>query len=57
MLTLFVDDILLTGPSIRVLQDVQDTLKTKFSISELGPVSLILGIEVTRDTERGTLQL
>ena len=41
MLTLFVDDILLTGPSIGVLQDVQDTLKTKFSISELGPVSLI----------------
>ena len=36
---------------------MQDTLSTTFPISELGPVSLILGMEVTRDTERGTLQL
>ncbi|CAM9567978.1 unnamed protein product [Sphacelaria rigidula] len=31
MLTLFVNDILLTGPSIKLLQDVQDTLKNIFS--------------------------
>ncbi|CAN0030647.1 unnamed protein product, partial [Sphacelaria rigidula] len=57
MLTLFVDDILLIGPSIKLLQDVQDTLKNKYAISDLGPVSLILGMKVSRDTERGTLKL
>ena len=57
MPTLFVDDILLTGPSIKILQVVQDTLEAKFPISDLGPVSIILGIETTRDTERGTMKL
>ncbi|CAM9668704.1 unnamed protein product, partial [Sphacelaria rigidula] len=44
MLTLYVDDVLITGPSISILQQVQDALKSRFSISELGPVSLFLGI-------------
>ena len=39
MLTLIVDDILLTGLSVSLLQHVQDMLKNFFSISELGPVS------------------
>ncbi|CAM9956155.1 unnamed protein product [Sphacelaria rigidula] len=57
MATLFVDDILMTSSSISLLQQVQDTLKTKFSISALGPVSLILGMEVIRDEARGNLKL
>ena len=57
MLTLYVDDVLITGPSIGILQQIQDRLKSTFSISELGPVSLILGIEVIRDEAQGTLKL
>ncbi|CAM9889682.1 unnamed protein product [Sphacelaria rigidula] len=57
MLTLFVDEISMAGPSINLLRQVQDLLKTKFSISKLGPVSLILGMEVVRDEARGTLRL
>ncbi|CAM9515867.1 unnamed protein product [Sphacelaria rigidula] len=57
MITLFVDDILATEQSIEILQSVQDTLKTKFAMSELGPVLLILGMEVIRDSERGFLKL
>ncbi|CAM9888187.1 unnamed protein product [Sphacelaria rigidula] len=57
MLTLYVNDVLMTGPSITILRQVQDALKSRFSISELGPVSLILGIEVIRDKVRGTLKL
>ncbi|CAM9388500.1 unnamed protein product [Sphacelaria rigidula] len=57
LITLFVDDILVTGPSIETLQSVQDTLKTNFSTSQLGPVSLLLGMEVIRDFERGFLKL
>ena len=55
MLNLFAVDILLTGPSIKLRQAVQDTLKTKLSFSDLGPVSIILGIEIARDTERMSL--
>ncbi|CAM9822775.1 unnamed protein product [Sphacelaria rigidula] len=57
MITLYVDDFLMTGPSISILQQVQDALKSRFSLSELGPISLILGIEVIRDEARGTLKL
>ena len=57
MLTLFVDYILLTGPSVSLLQQIQDMLKKKISISELGPVSLILGMEVIRDEKAGTLKI
>ncbi|CAM9601787.1 unnamed protein product [Sphacelaria rigidula] len=57
MLTLYVADVLMTGPSISILQQVQDALKSRFFISELGPVSLILGIEVIRDEARGSLML
>ncbi|CAM9317073.1 unnamed protein product [Sphacelaria rigidula] len=51
--TLFVNGILLTGPSIKLLQDVQDTPKKEVSISELGPVSLNLGMERTDMQSRG----
>ncbi|CAN0021391.1 unnamed protein product [Sphacelaria rigidula] len=57
MLTPFVDDKLMPGPSINVLHQVQNLLETNFSISELGPVSLILGMEVIRDEARGTQKL
>lgn len=52
MLTPFVDGILMTGPSIDALQHVQDRLKTRLSISELGPVSPILDMEATIDEAR-----
>lgn len=57
MSTLLVDDTLMTGPSIKLPQRVQDALKIRFSMSELGPVSLILGMEVIRDEAQGTLEL
>ncbi|CAN0069747.1 unnamed protein product [Sphacelaria rigidula] len=57
MITLFVDDILDTGPCIEISQSVQDTLKTKIAITDLGPVSLILGMGVIIDSERGFVKL
>ncbi|CAM9885939.1 unnamed protein product, partial [Sphacelaria rigidula] len=53
MIILLFYNILVMGPSVEVSQSVQDTLKTIFSISKLGPVSLTLIVEVTRDSERG----
>ncbi|CAM9773020.1 unnamed protein product [Sphacelaria rigidula] len=57
MLALFVDDILMTGPSTNLVHQVKASLKTKFSISKLGPVSLILVMEVIRDEVRVTQKL
>ncbi|CAM9498146.1 unnamed protein product [Sphacelaria rigidula] len=56
ILAFFVDDMLMTGPCINLLH-VQDTLKTRFFISELGTVLLILGMKVIIDEARGTLNL
>lgn len=51
MLTSFVDDILLTETSIKLLHDVRGALKTEVSFSELGPGSLILGMEVVYEIQ------
>lgn len=56
-LTSLVDGILLIRLPMKLVQDVQDKLQTKSSNSELGSVSLILGVEVTRDAERGAVNL
>lgn len=47
----------MTGLSMKLLQQVQDMLKTRFSMSELGPVYFMLGVEVIRDEAQGPLKL
>ncbi|CAN0105845.1 unnamed protein product, partial [Sphacelaria rigidula] len=54
--TLVMNEMLMTGPSTKPLH-AQDTLKPRFSISELGPAYLIVRMEVIRDEARGTLKL
>ena len=55
MLTLFVDDILLTGPSLDVLQQARDDLQQSFAIADLGDATQILGIEIDQDLSNGTI--
>ncbi|CAM9746921.1 unnamed protein product [Ascophyllum nodosum] len=58
MLTLYVDDILVTGGSNEAIDKVRSTLMTEFSMSDLGDVSETLGIHIiTRDLEAGTISL
>ena len=57
MLTLFVDDILLTGPSTTVLQEARQDLQRSFAMTDLGPATQILGIEINQDLEKGTITL
>lgn len=57
MLTLFVDDLLITGPSEVSVAEVRSMLMEKFAMTDLGDVSQIFGIEVTRNKEAGTIEL
>ena len=57
MVTLFVDDLLITGPSNANMAEVQRELVEKFAMTDLGDVSQILGIEVKRDKAAGTIEL
>eukprot|EP00903_Cladosiphon_okamuranus_P021709 g19958.t1 len=57
MLTLFVDDILLTVPSNTVLQKARQDLQRSFAMTNLGPASQILGIEIKQDLKKGIITL
>ena len=57
MLTLFVDDILLTGPSEQVLQGVRRDLPQSFVMTDMGEATQILGIDIKQDLANGTITL
>src|SRR4051812_36744592 len=51
-LILYVDDILLIGNDIPMLEAVKDSLKNSFSMKDLGEAAYILGIKIYRDRSR-----
>ena len=40
-----------------MIETVKEKLMDKFKMADMGDVSLVLGIQVTRDRERGTLTI
>ena len=48
-LILYVDDILLIGNDIPMLQSVKTSLNNSFSMKDLGEATYILGIKIYRD--------
>ena len=56
-LVLYVDDILLIGNDIPILQTVKLWLSNKFSMKDLGEASYILGIKIYRDRSKRMLGL
>ena len=48
-LLLYVDDMVLTGSSLALLQHIVQWLRAKFTIKDLGELHLFLGIAVKRD--------
>ncbi len=56
IVSVYVDDCLIIGTRDAVNQTKQ-SLAAKFKIKDLGPVSSILGVEIIRDQQRGTLKL
>ena len=54
---LYVDDLFVAGSSEVAISKTTAVLKTKFVLKDLGGVSLILGMQVSRDRLKGTLDI
>lgn len=48
---MYVDDIILTGPDLSLLHQIQSTLNTKFSLKTLGNLKYFLGFEIARSPD------
>ena len=57
VLTLYVDDILFLSASKPLLNKLKKKLMNRFEMSDMGDVSRILGMNVTRDREKGTITI
>ena len=56
-LILYVDDILLIGNDVSMLNSVKESLNGMFSMKDLGEAMYILGIKIYRDRSRRLLGL
>ncbi|KAK8916316.1 hypothetical protein KSP39_PZI023164 [Platanthera zijinensis] len=56
-LTLYVDDMLLVGNSVKMIQHVKKMLSAKFEMKDLGPASVILRMQIIRDRSKRKLWL
>jgi hypothetical protein len=56
-LTVWVDDLLLFCKDVDTIIKVKGMLSSEFQMSDLGEVSYILGVDITRNMETGTLAL
>ena len=56
-LILYVDDILLIGNDVSMLNSVKESLNGKFSMKDLGEAVYILGIKIYRDRSRRLIGL
>ncbi|KAI5312501.1 hypothetical protein L3X38_041674 [Prunus dulcis] len=54
---LYVDDILLASSNLSLLHDTKRMLSNRFQMTDLGEANYVLGIEISRDRERGLLSL
>ena len=56
-LTFYVDDVLLLGANKRLLDKLNKQLINRFEMTTMGDVSRVLGMNVTRDHEEGTITI
>ena len=57
ILTLYVDDLLIIGGNIQVIEAIKEKVMGKFKMTDMDDGSLVLGVQVTRDRERSTLTI
>ena len=55
MLTIYNDDVLLVGHFLTVLRRVKQKLTSRSSMTDVGDVSLVLGMGVARGREKGAV--
>jgi hypothetical protein len=56
-LVLYVDDILLIGNDVQMLNSVKEYLNSKFSMKDMGEATYLLGIKIYRDRSKRLLAL
>ena len=52
ILTLYVDDLFVIGGDIQLIEKINRKLTDQFKMTDMGGVSLVLGMQVTRDREK-----
>jgi len=57
IMTIYVDDIILASKSMDMLMQVKSSLKSHFKVTDLGPISNVLGIDVERNGVTGSIKL
>ena len=57
ILTLYVDDLLVIGGDIQLMEKIKRKLMDQFKMTDMGDVSLVLGMQVTRDRQGKTLTI
>lgn len=57
ILLLYVDDMLVAGSDMDEIRNLKMQLSKEFDMKDLGPAKKILGMQITRDKQRGILQL
>ncbi|CAN0346954.1 unnamed protein product, partial [Discosporangium mesarthrocarpum] len=55
IVTVYVDDVLITGSDNDILTEVNSFITNAFAVKDLGEVSMIIGVTVTRESKGGTL--
>ena len=57
ILSLYVDDILVTGNDEKIIKQLKKALTNRLAMTDMGEVSLIFGMKVARDYKQGTLSI
>lgn len=57
ILTLYVDDLLVIGGNIEVIEKIKTQLMDRFKMTDMGDVSRVLGLQVTRNRAEKTLTI
>ena len=57
ILAIHVDDCTITGSSDDLIQNYKLKIKSKYDLTDLGPIHWLLGIKITRDRENRTIAL
>ena len=57
ILTLYVDDLLVIGGDNQLVEKIRSKLMEKFKMTDIGDVSLVLGMQITRDRGKKTLTI
>jgi transposase InsO family protein len=57
IIAIHVDDCAMTGSSVKLILEYKEKLNARYPLTDLGPVSWLLGIKITRDLNAGTISL